>query len=167
MTPWLRAVELGIAAAACPAICRRNCPTAVQNSPHFFGPPQVAVRTVAIPGGFAVGSNRSPTHKTINQGKMMKPFKLNSAIAFAGIVFLALPVLAGPQAKTYQVTGPILELTDTTIVVQKGEEKWQVARDKGTKVNGELKVGAKVTIQYRCVAVDVEVKAEKAEKKSP
>ncbi len=98
---------------------------------------------------------------------MMKAFKLNSAIAFAGILFLALPVLAGPQAKTYQVTGPILELTDTTIVVQKGEEKWQVARDKGTKVNGELKVGAKVTIQYRCVAVDVEVKAEKAEKKSP
>jgi len=29
------------------------------------------------------------------------------------------------------------------IVVQKGDEKWQVARDKGTKVTGDLKVGAK------------------------
>jgi RNase P/RNase MRP subunit p29 len=97
----------------------------------------------------------------------MKIFKTISVLALAGALFLALPVVAGPQAKTYQVTGPVLELTDTIIVVQKGDEKWQVARDKGTKVTGDLKVGAKVTIQYRCVATDVEVKAEKTEKKSP
>jgi len=96
----------------------------------------------------------------------MKAVKTVSLIALAGVLFLTIPAIAAPQAKTYQVTGPVLELTDTTIVVQKGEEKWQVARDKGTKVTGELKVGAKVTIHYRCVAVDVEVKAEKAEKKA-
>jgi hypothetical protein len=66
------------------------------------------------------------------------------------------------SAKTYQVTGPILEITDSTIVVQKGEEKWEIARDAAAKIKGELKVGAKVTIQYRMVATDVEVKAEKA-----
>jgi hypothetical protein len=97
----------------------------------------------------------------------MKAFKTVSVIALAGVLFLTIPAFAGPQAKTYQVTGAVLELTDTTIIVQKGDEKWQVARDKGTKVTGDLQVGAKVTIQYRCVATDVEVKAEKAEKPSP
>jgi hypothetical protein len=66
------------------------------------------------------------------------------------------------EAKTYQVTGPILELTATTITVQKGDEKWQVARDKSTKVTGELKVGAKVTIYYQMVASEIEVKEGKS-----
>ena len=87
-------------------------------------------------------------------------------LTLAGGLFLAIQAFAGPQAKTYQVTGPVLELTDTTIVVQKGDEKWQIARDKGTKITGDLKVGAKVTVQYRCIAVDVEVKSEKPEKKT-
>ncbi len=78
-----------------------------------------------------------------------------------GSLLLATTALAGPQAKAYQVTGPVLEVTDTAIVVQKGEDRWQVARDAGTKITGDLKVGAKVTIQYRMVATDVEVKAEK------
>ena len=63
--------------------------------------------------------------------------------------------------KTYQVTGPVLELTENTITVQKGDEKWQVAREPGTKVKGDLKVGSKVTIEYQMVAKDVEVKADK------
>jgi hypothetical protein len=66
--------------------------------------------------------------------------------------------------KTYQVTGPVLELTDDTIVVQKGNEKWEIARSKDTKVTGELKVGAKVTIEYRMTAATVEVKGGEKEK---
>ena len=63
--------------------------------------------------------------------------------------------------KTYQVTGSVLELTDKTIVVQKGEEKWVLNRVADTKVAGDLKVGAKVTIKYTMTATDVEVKAGK------
>jgi len=48
------------------------------------------------------------------------------------------------------------------IVVQKGKERWEVARDSGTKVTGDLKVGANVTIQYRMTAASVDVKAAKA-----
>ena len=59
----------------------------------------------------------------------------------------------------------MLELTDTTVVVQKGEERWEIARDASTKVDGNLKVGAKVTIQYRMTAASVEVKAEKGSSK--
>jgi hypothetical protein len=67
-----------------------------------------------------------------------------------------------PATKTYQVTGPVLEVTNDMIVVQKGKERWEVARDSGTKVTGDLKVGANVTIQYRMTAASVDVKAAKA-----
>lgn len=60
--------------------------------------------------------------------------------------------------KTYQVTGPVLELRPDAVVVQKGTEKWEIARDGSTKVSGDLKVGAKVTITYRMTAADIEVK---------
>jgi hypothetical protein len=91
----------------------------------------------------------------------MKALKIFSA-GICGAMLLATAAVAAPQAKSYQVTGPVLEVTDTAITVQKGDERWQVARDAGTKITGDLKVGAKVTIQYRMVATDVEVKAEKA-----
>ena len=68
--------------------------------------------------------------------------------------------LQAEPPKTYQVTGPILELTDTKIVVQKGDEKWEVARTPDTKVTGALKVGAKVTISYTMSAKSVEVKGK-------
>jgi hypothetical protein len=64
--------------------------------------------------------------------------------------------------KTYQVTGPVLAVTADSIVVQKGSEKWEIGRDSSTKVTGELKVGAKVTIEYRMTAATVTVKEEKA-----
>ena len=62
------------------------------------------------------------------------------------------------SAWAYQVTGPVLELTDSKIVVQKGKEKWEIARTPDTKVTGDLKVGAKVTIEYTMTAKSVEVK---------
>lgn len=67
---------------------------------------------------------------------------------------------AGP--KTYQVTGPILEIKGDVLVIEKGNEKWEVARDAATKVSGELKVGAKVTAEYRMTANSIEVKDAKA-----
>jgi hypothetical protein len=88
-----------------------------------------------------------------------------TATAFA--LFLATSSAFAAAPKTYQVTGPVLEVSDDVIVVQKGKEKWEIARSKDTKVTGELKVGAKVTIEYRMTAATVEAKgggAEKAEK---
>jgi hypothetical protein len=59
---------------------------------------------------------------------------------------------------TYQATGPVLEVTDSKIVIQKDTEKWEIARTPGTKVTGELKVGSKVTVHYTMTAASVEVK---------
>jgi hypothetical protein len=66
--------------------------------------------------------------------------------------------------KTYQVTGPVLELTADMIVVKKGNDRWEIARDSATKVTGDLKVGATVTIQYRMTATAIDVKAGKEPK---
>jgi hypothetical protein len=85
--------------------------------------------------------------------------KTKALAAFAFLVIgTAAPVFAGT---TYQATGPILELTDSKIVIQKDTEKWEIARAPGTKVTGELKVGAKVTIHYTMTATSVEVKPAK------
>ena len=80
-------------------------------------------------------------------------------LAFA-VLLVASLAFAGPP-KTYQVTGPVLELKDDLIVVQKGSEKWEIARGKDTKVTGDLKVGSKVTVEYRMNAAAVEVKEAK------
>lgn len=63
---------------------------------------------------------------------------------------------------TYQVTGPVLEVTDAKIVVQKATEKWEIARSADTKVTGDLKVGSTVTIQYTMSATTITAKPDKA-----
>lgn len=82
--------------------------------------------------------------------------KLVHALALA-LALSAGTAFAAP-VKTYQVTGPVLEVKDDMIVVQKGKEKWEIARTADTKVTGELKVGSKVTIEYRMIGATVEVK---------
>ncbi len=79
-------------------------------------------------------------------------------------LLVASPLNAG-DTKTYQVTGPVLEVTPTAITVQKGNDKWEIARDGKTKITGDLKVGAKVTIYYTMVAAEVEVKEAKGKAK--
>jgi hypothetical protein len=91
---------------------------------------------------------------------MKKILILACAVFFVAAVAFA----AGP--KTYQVTGPVLEVTGDVIVVEKGKDKWEIGRDAATKVTGDLKVGSKVTIEYTMKAATVEVKdAKKAEAK--
>jgi hypothetical protein len=89
--------------------------------------------------------------------------KALSLIAAASLALSSLVFAAG--AKTYQVTGPVLEVTDSMIAVQKGKDRWEINRDSSTKVSGDLKVGEKVTITYTMSATDVEVKAAKGAKK--
>lgn len=84
--------------------------------------------------------------------------KLTAAIS--GIALLAATTAFAAPVKTYQVTGPVLEVKDDMIVVQKGSEKWEIARDKDTKVTGDLKVGSKVTVKYSMKAATIDAKAE-------
>ena len=79
------------------------------------------------------------------------------AVIVVALVLVATVAFAG---KTYQFTGKVLEIKDNVIVVDKNGEKFEMAKDAGTKVKGDLKVGAKVTVKYESKAVDIEVKGK-------
>ena len=81
----------------------------------------------------------------------------------AGLILSAAALAA--TAKTYQVTGPVLEVNADMIVVQKGKDRWELARDGSTKIPADVKVGDKVTIDYRMHATSVEVKSASKAKK--
>jgi hypothetical protein len=94
----------------------------------------------------------------------MKTTTAFSLLAAAGLALSSAAFAAG--TKDYQVTGPILEVNDSMIAVQKGKDRWEIARDANTKASGEMKVGDKVTVHYTMTAKNIEVKAAKgAEKK--
>jgi hypothetical protein len=86
-------------------------------------------------------------------------------IAISTLLALTLALSLQAAVKTYQVTGPVLELRADAIVVQKGADRWEIARDGATKIIGDLKVGSKVTIEYRMTATIVTVKTEAPAKK--
>jgi ribosomal 50S subunit-recycling heat shock protein len=87
-----------------------------------------------------------------------------SLLTAASLALSSAAFAAGVQ--DYQVTGPIAELNDTMIVVEKGakKERFEIARDANTKASGEMKVGDKVTVHYTMTATNIEVKPAKAEK---
>jgi len=78
------------------------------------------------------------------------------------VLALALAALAGSALaadKTYQVTGPVVEVRDDAVVVQKGKDNWEIARTGDTKVTGDLKKGEKVTVKYKMTATSIDVAA--------
>lgn len=68
------------------------------------------------------------------------------------------------DAKTYQVTGPVVSVTNDTITVMKGKDKWEIGKDASTKTTGDVKEGDKVTVMYRMTATSIEAKAGAAKK---
>jgi hypothetical protein len=72
---------------------------------------------------------------------------------------IGVPVLAA--GNVVQVTGPVLEVRDDAIVIGKGKDKWEIARTPATVVNGELKKGARVTVEYTMSASKIEVREDK------
>jgi hypothetical protein len=74
------------------------------------------------------------------------------------IAFLFLSVASLAVAKDYQVTGPVVDVKDDVIVVKKGNENWEIARDKNTKTTGDIKKGDKVMIKYKMTATSIEGK---------
>jgi hypothetical protein len=81
---------------------------------------------------------------------------MNRIVLAALLAGLAFPALAA--SKDYQLTGPVVDVTEETITVMKGTDKREFARTPDTQVEGELKKGAKVTVHYKMTATSVEVK---------
>jgi hypothetical protein len=90
--------------------------------------------------------------------------KTNTAFSLLAAASLALSdATFAAGAKTYQVTGTVVEMTGSKITVQKGTEKWEIDLDPTIKTTGDVKVGATVTITYVMSATKVEGGAAAAE----
>jgi opacity protein-like surface antigen len=80
---------------------------------------------------------------------------------------LALAALAGSAVaadKSYQVTGPVVDVKPDSITVQKGKENWEIAKTADTKGAADVKKGDKVTVQYKMTATSIEVKSDTKKK---
>ena len=88
-------------------------------------------------------------------------------IVVLGILVLVAAIAYARAPKSdYQWTGNVVESDGDHLVVQKGDDKWEFAYDKDTKVTGTLKAGARVTVRYLMKATSIEAKEEpKAEPK--
>jgi phosphate-selective porin len=82
------------------------------------------------------------------------------------IVVVAATMLLGTVAYADQVTGPVLEVTDTKIVVDKAGERHEIARDKDTKGDKNIKKGDRVTVEYNMTATKIESKGAKKDDKA-
>ncbi len=89
---------------------------------------------------------------------MIKRIVLTACVAALALSYSA-PAFAG--AKSYQVTGPVLEKTADMIAVQKGKDRWEINMGSAS-VPPDVKVGDKVTVMYTMTATSVEAKAGKA-----
>ena len=78
----------------------------------------------------------------------------------AGLLVAALLLTATP-AMANKVTGSVSDVTDSNIVVKKGKQKLDIARDANTRVEGDLRKGAKVTVEYTMTATSIAVKESK------
>jgi hypothetical protein len=54
----------------------------------------------------------------------------------------------------------VLDVSANSITVQKGSEKWEIAKD--ASAGADVKKGDKVTIMYRMTATSIEAKPAKA-----
>lgn len=86
---------------------------------------------------------------------------MKTTFSLLAVVSLALSAVAFGAGKDYQVTGPVLEVTSSMIAVEKGKDRWELARDSNTKASADPKVGDKVTVHYTMTATDIEVKPAK------
>ena len=84
-------------------------------------------------------------------------FKITLGMLALASLYISVSAFA---AKTYQVTGKVLEATDSKITILKGKEKFEILRDKDTKISGNLKVGSKATVEYQMSAAAIEAKGK-------
>ena len=80
-----------------------------------------------------------------------------SLILAAALAFTTVATAALAAEKSYQVTGAVTEVTDSSITVDKKGEKFQIARG-SVDVPAEVKVGSKVTVNYSMTATAITAK---------
>lgn len=93
----------------------------------------------------------------------MNPRTSLAVLALATTMLFSGAAFAGEEkAKEYQVTGEVMEVTDTVVTIKtvKGDETWELEIGNGTQIEGKLKKGEKVTIHYRMLAKSIDKKED-------
>ncbi len=81
--------------------------------------------------------------------------KLATSILMAALTF-------APAAFAYEKTGTVVDANDKMIVIETAKEgKWEFKRDAETKIDSDVKKGAKVKVQYSMTATRVEAREAK------
>ncbi len=84
--------------------------------------------------------------------------KIICLLAALSLVLGGNVVAAG--AKTYQITGTVVEATGSKVTVEKGTDRFEFDIDPATtKGSAELKVGSTVTVTYVMSATKIEAAA--------
>ena len=66
-------------------------------------------------------------------------------------------------AKTYEITGTVVEATGSKVTVEKGTDRFEIGVDPATtKGSADLKVGSTVTVTYVMSATKIEATAPAA-----
>jgi hypothetical protein len=94
----------------------------------------------------------------------MKTNTVFSLIVAASLVLSGTAFAAGGK---YQAKGKVTKVSKTTFVVDNGKQKMEFTRDANTKVKGDLKEGAEVTVNDTMHATSVDSKAAAAPAASP
>jgi hypothetical protein len=64
-------------------------------------------------------------------------------------------------SKNYVLDGTVTDIKENAFTIQKDNVKYDLTRDAGAMVNGEMKVGSKVTVVYKMTATKIVVKEDK------
>jgi hypothetical protein len=81
--------------------------------------------------------------------------KVKVMAAFAALQLLVPTVFA--QGAIYQITGRVMELSDTKIVIVSNHQRLVILRNDETRIVGPLRIGNVVTIDYKMTARIVQV----------
>jgi RNase P/RNase MRP subunit p29 len=81
------------------------------------------------------------------------------------LIGLLVSISAGAATRAVAITGQVTDVREDMIVIQKGKQQWEIARGPSTKVRGELRKGALVTIEVYMSAGTIDVREEKKETK--
>ena len=78
---------------------------------------------------------------------------MKSALGLAAAISLALAAVAlAADAKTFRADGTIQRMSGTMVLVRTSAQDIEITRDAKTKITGELRRGAAVTVMYTKVS---------------
>jgi len=90
---------------------------------------------------------------------------MKKVVLLISIIFLMTAVAYAAQDGIRKATGELVKITAESVVIKRGKGEMVITRDPSTNVTGNLKVGEKVTVEYKMIATSVAVKDLASSKK--